>query len=140
MDATFINVYIAIVRYLMIALVGILLLRTVKPLLTFRREPEIWAWLCLPDGKKLPVTHWENVIGRSRRSDIFLDDPNISKSHAVLTRYDDGSWTVSSVHGAGDLRVNGKKVKIRAISPKDVIAIGALEMTLQPISREQEKH
>ncbi len=140
MDATFINVYIAIVRYLMVALVGILLFRTVKPLLTFRREPEIWAWLCLPDGKKLPVTHWESVIGRSRRSDIVLEDPNISKSHAVLTRYDDGSWTISSVHGAGDLRVNGKKVKIRAINPKDVIAIGALEMTLQPISREQEKH
>lgn len=140
MDATFINVYIAIVRYLMVALVGILLFRTVKPLLTFRREPEIWAWLCLPDGKKLPVTHWENVIGRSRRSDIFVDDPKISRSHAVLTRYDDGSWTVSAVHRAGDLRVNGKKVKIRAIRPKDVIAIGPLEMTLQPISQEQEKH
>ena len=86
MDAPFINVYIAIVRYLMVALVGILLFRTVKPLLTFRREPEIWAWLCLPDGKKLPVTHWESVIGRSRRSDLVLEDPKISKSHAVLTR------------------------------------------------------
>ena len=140
MDATFINVYIAIVRYLMAILAAILLYRTVKPLVSFRREPEIWAWLCLPDGKKLPVTHWENVIGRSRHSDIFVDDPNISKSHAVLTRYDDGSWTVSAVHGAGPLRVNGKKVLIRALKLKDVISIGSLQMTLQPISREQEKH
>ena len=140
MDATFINVYIAIVRYLMAILAAILIYRTVGPLISFRREPEIWAWLCLPDGNKLPVTHWENVIGRSRRSDIFVDDPNISKSHAVLTRYDDGSWTVSAVHGAGELRVNGKKVQIRALKPKDVITVGALDMNLQPISREQEKH
>lgn len=140
MDGTFINVYIAILRYLMPILAAILLFRTVKPMVSFRREPEIWAWLRLADGKKLPVTHWENVIGRSRRSDIFVDDPKISKSHAVLTRYDDGSWTVSAVHGGGELRVNGKKVRIRALKSKDIISIGSLEMELQPISREQEKH
>ena len=68
----YINVFIAALRWVAPALAAILLFRCVKPLLTFRREPEIWAWLCLTDGSKLPVTHWENVIGRSKSCDITI--------------------------------------------------------------------
>ena len=39
------GVYIAILRYVAPVLMGILLWRCAKPLLSFRREPEIWAWL-----------------------------------------------------------------------------------------------
>ena len=81
-----IRTYLAILRYLMPILMAFLLILCGRPLLTFRREPEIWAWLILPDGKKLPITHWENVIGRSKRSDIVVDFPTISRNHAVLTR------------------------------------------------------
>ena len=94
-DDTYIHVYQAVLRYLIPILAVILLFRAVKSLLTFRREPEIWAWLELTNGKKLPITHWENVIGRSKRSDVVIDVPTISRNHAVLTRYDDGSWTIS---------------------------------------------
>ena len=62
---TYARVYLAILRYAMPVFSGLLLWRCAKPLLSFRREPELWAWLCLPDGNKLPITHWENVIGRS---------------------------------------------------------------------------
>ena len=92
---TYSDVLVGILRYGAPLLALILLLRCLKPLLTFRREPEIWAWLCLSDGTKLPITHWENVIGRSKRSDIVVNVPTVSRSHGVLTRYDDGSWTVS---------------------------------------------
>lgn len=139
-DVTFVNVYIGFMRYLVPLLTVLLLFRCIKPLISFRREPEIWAWLCFPDGQKLPVTHWENVIGRSRRSDICIENPKLSKSHGVLTRYDDGSWTISDVHRGGEIRVNGKKVKMRALKPKDVITMADVSMTLQPISAQQEKH
>ena len=33
-------------------------------LLTFRQEPEVWAWLTTPDGTHIPVTHWESLVGR----------------------------------------------------------------------------
>ena len=91
---TYLYVYIGMMRYLAPALAFVLLLRCAKPMLTFRREPEIWAWLCLEGGRKLPITHWENVIGRSKRSDVVIDFPTVSRNHAVLTRYDDGSWTL----------------------------------------------
>jgi len=133
------NVFIAILRWTAPVLVAILLFRCIKPLLTFRREPEIWAWLCLSDGKKLPVTHWENVIGRSKRSDIVIEVPTVSRSHGVLTRYDDGSWTIADADSKDGVFVNGKRTRIRALKPDDVISIGGVDMTLQPISGKQEQ-
>ena len=124
-----------ILRYLAPIIVLILLLRCLIPLLTFRREPEIWGWLCLPDGTKHPITHWETVVGSKNSSDIVIED--IAKTHCVFTRYDDGSWTVSSA--AGPVLVNGKKKSICAIYPEDVITLGELELTLQPITKKQEQ-
>ena len=41
-------VFIGFLRVAAPVFAFLLLLRCAKPLLTFRREPEIWAWLCLP--------------------------------------------------------------------------------------------
>ena len=46
-DPVYLNVYQAVLRYLMPVLAAILLIRTARPLLSFRREPEIWALLVL---------------------------------------------------------------------------------------------
>lgn len=137
-DRTYYYVYVGFLRYAMPLLALLLLIRCIKPLLTFRREPEIWAWLCLPNEKKQPITHWENVIGRSKRSDVVIDFPTVSRNHAVLTRYDDGSWTITDADSKDGVRVNGRKVRICALEPEDVISIGGVEMTLQPISHRQE--
>lgn len=120
-------------------MVMLLLLRCFKPLLTFRRVPEIWAWLIFRDGKRIPVTHWENVIGRSKGSDIQINFPTVSRNHAVLTRYDDGSWTVTDANSKGGVMVNGRRVSIRALEPEDVINIGGVEMILLPLSDKQER-
>ena len=139
-DVTVVNVYIAILRYLVPALVILLLFRCIKPLVSFRKEPEIWAWIRFSNGERLPVTHWENVIGRAKRSDIVINDPKVSKTHGVLTRYDDGSWSISSVHRGGDIQVNGKNIKMHALTAKDVITLGDVSMTLYPITEQQEAH
>ena len=132
------GVFIGLFRYIFPVITLFLLLRCAKPLLTFRKEPEIWAWLCLPDGKRMAVTHWESVIGRSKRSDIVLPLQTISRNHAVLTRYDDGSWTISDAGSKTGVKVNGKKVSISAVEPEDIIEIGGLRMYLKPITQQQE--
>ncbi len=139
MPDTYVRVYIATLRYAAPLLSLILLLRCAMPLLTFRREPEIWAWLCVQGGEKLPITHWENVIGRSRLSDVVINFSTVSRNHAVLTRYDDGSWTITDAASSSGVLVNGRKVSICALEPGDVISIGGLEMTLEPISAQQER-
>lgn len=137
-QSTFYYVYIAALRYAAPILAFVLLFRCLKPLLTFRREPEIWAWLCLSEDERLPITHWENVIGRAKRSDIVIDFPTVSRSHAVLTRYDDGSWTITDAGSKSGIFVNGRRVQISAVTAEDVITIGGIDMTLQPISARQE--
>ena len=131
--------YLGFLRYAAPILAGFLLLRTFTPLLTFRREPEIWAWLTMPDGEKVPVTHWENVIGRSKSSDIIVNSGTASRNHAVLTRYDDGSWTITDAGSETGTFVNKKKVQIRALRGGETITIGGMDMVLTPISQKQEK-
>ncbi len=139
-EETFAQLYCGVIRFILPILALILLIRCARSLITFQKEPEIWGWLHLPDGNALPITHWENVIGRHRRSDIIIDLPYISRSHAVLTRYDDGSWTVSDIGGKGGVKVNGRSVSIRAIEAGDVICLGGLEMILEPITQSQEAY
>ncbi len=130
--------YIGFLRIAAPILTAIILLRCASPLLTFRREPEIWAWLNLTDGTQIPLTHWENVIGRSKHSDVTIDFPTVSRNHAVLTRYDDGSWTISDAGSKGGTFVNDHQVQICALKPRDRINIGGVEMLLQPITQRQE--
>ena len=137
-DPTVVQVYQAILRYGMPVLIFLLLLRAVPPLLMFRREPEIWAWLIPESGKRLPITHWESVIGRSRRSDVVVELPTVSRNHAVLTRYDDGSWTIADADSKSGVLVNGERIGICALEPEDVINIGGLDLTFLPITRKQE--
>lgn len=138
-QATLGNSIVHILRYVVPAVSVILLLRCIMPLLTFRKEPEIWAWLNMPDGSQIPITHWETVIGRSKSCDVTIDFPTVSRNHAVLTRYDDGSWTISDAESKGGVMVNGKKVQICAIHSRSRIEIGGVEMQLQPITEKQEK-
>ncbi len=137
-DPALIRVFQQVLRYLFPLLAALLLYRCIRPLLTFRREPEIWAWLKLEDDRLLPITHWESVIGSSKRSDVVMDLPSIEKNHAVLTRYDDGSWTLSDTGTRSGILVNGERVEICALNPEDEINIGGVTMHLVPISRRQE--
>ena len=132
------QVFQAVMRYLAPALIAVLLFRCIRPLVTFRREPEIWAWLCLDDGRKLPITHWENVIGSHPHSDIVVNAQGISKNHAVLTRYDDGSWTLADTDSETGILVNGKSVWIAPITEADEIIIGGVHMKLRPMNKQQE--
>ena len=139
LDPAYEAFYISLVRRACPLLSFLLLLRCALPLLTFRREPEIWAWLKFTDGSQVAVTHWENVIGRSKSSDINIALSTVSRNHAVLTRYDDGSWTITDASSKTGTWVNGEKVDIRAVHEGDTISIGGVDMELQVITRRQEQ-
>ena len=130
--------YVDFLRLALPVLAILLMLRCFLPMLTFRREPEIWAWLNLADGSQVPVTHWETVIGRSKSCDVTFGLGTVSRNHAVLTRYDDGSWTISDAGSRGGTFVNNRQVEICALKPTDRINIGGVEMQLQPITARQE--
>ena len=116
-----------------------ILIRCAVSLLTFRPEPEVWAWLTTPDGAHIPVTHWESLVGRGAGCDVQLGYPTVSRTHAVLTRYDDGSWTISDAHSKSGVFVNGKQTALSALRFGDVITMGGINFTLIPLTKEQER-
>ena len=116
-----------------------ILIRCAVSLLTFRPEPEVWAWLTTPDGAHIPVTHWESLIGRGAGCDVKLGYPTVSRTHAVLTRYDDGSWTISDAHSKSGVFVNGRQTALSALRFGDVITMGGVNFTLIPLTKEQER-
>lgn len=116
-----------------------ILIRCAVSLLTFRPEPEVWAWLTTPDGAHIPVTHWESLIGRGAGCDVQLGYPTVSRTHAVLTRYDDGSWTISDAHSKSGVFVNGRQTALSALRFGDVITMGGVNFMLIPLTKEQER-
>lgn len=132
--------FLSVLRLIAPLLAFLLLWRCCRPLLTFRKEPEVWAYLCFQDGTRQQVTHWESIIGRHKRSDLVVDFPTVSRNHAVLTRYDDGSWTITDTDSKSGVFVNGKRISICPVSGGDIISIGGVEMMLQPVSQEEEQH
>lgn len=138
-NAAYSNVLTALLRYGAPAVAFLLLFRCITSMLTFRREPETWGWLRLRGGTRLPIVHWENVIGRSKRSDIVIDIPAVAKTHSVLTRYDDGSWSVTASDSVEGICVNGKVVDSCPLETGDVITVGGVDLEFEAISNRMER-
>jgi predicted component of type VI protein secretion system len=78
---------------------------------------------------ELPVG--EFVVGRSTECQLSLDDPLVSRRHAVLKVGREGV-TVQDLGSRNGVIVNGAKIEgVRELSAGDKIAIGSQEMFLQ---------
>lgn len=131
----------SVLRFIFPLLAIVILIRCGVSLLGFRKEPEVWGHIAFEDGSRLAVKHWENTIGRTRRNDIQMNFQNIFKQHAVITRYDDGSWTIGDVGGKGGIAVNGIPITgLTEIGYGDLIDLNGLEVTLVPISEEEAEY
>ena len=102
--------------------------------------PEVWAYLTLPNGAEEPLTHWENILGRGKSSDVVLNYPVVSRQHAALIRAEDDVWTVHDLDSKGGVRVNGKPVQGSApVAFGDVLSLGGVETVLLPVSQEEQE-
>ncbi len=94
-----------------------------------RRRPEkpLVTLFDINTGRKLPVLFWENTLGRSKSSDIVVDDPAVSRSHCVLLRRKEG-WYVNDVGSKSGTFVNGKRTRGRTqLLIDDTVRIGDTE-------------
>ncbi len=82
-------------------------------------------------GGMIPVVFWENSIGRSKSSDIIIDDLSVARNHCVLLRRSAG-WFISDVGSVTGTYVNGVPVHGRAqVLIDDIITIGSTEYQLK---------
>ena len=85
----------------------------------------------IDSGVKIPVLFWENSIGRSRGSDIAVDDPAVSRNHCVLLRRKEG-WFITDTGSKTGTFVNGRRVTRRTqVKIDDIISIGNREYALK---------
>lgn len=115
-----------------------IMLRCIRSMLSSHYESETWAtarW----GRDSMPVTHWENLIGRSRSCDIRIDREDIARLQAVLRRFDDGSWRIYDVFGRGGVWVDGQAVGESglALEPDAVVRLGGTRLRLQDMSAEK---
>ena len=72
----------------------------------------------------------ENTIGRSRRVDILLRDPSVSKAHSQIYLADNGVVYVNRL-GRGDVTVNGAHVNdTAAVHTGDIICFGNIVVSI----------
>ena len=130
--------FTSIVRFVFPILALLILIRTIRSLLTVPCLPEVWAYLTLPNGAQEPLTHWENILGRGGNSDVILNYPVVSRQHAALIRSEDDTWTAYDLGSKGGVSVNGKEIDgAEQVRYGDVIALGGVETVLLPLSPEE---
>ncbi len=121
----------AVLRWVIPAVVILILVRCALSLLKGKSEPEVWGYLKYPDDSFVPLRHWENLLGRARSADVRLNYPSVSKNHAVLTRRQRGAWFISDVNSKSGVQVNGKPVEgSKSVKFGDTITLGGLEFKL----------
>ena len=120
------------------ALAVLVVLRCVLSLLRGRTEEESWGFFSLPNGAKLPVNHWEAIIGRAASCDIVLNFPTVSRQHAAVQRDEAGLWTIYPLTAKGGVAVNGKPVKYqRAITVGDLVTVAGIDLYFFPAGVEE---
>ena len=76
-------------------------------------------------------TKGQVFLGRDRSMDIVLDDPLVSRQHAVIIHR--GSESVlQDMGGKNPIRVNGRPVVSHVLAPGDEIEIGETVLTFSP--------
>ena len=122
-------------KFLLILLSLLILVRCLRSLLSEKYESEIWGHLSC-QGENYPLTHWENLIGRSLSADVRLCYPGISRSHAVLYRNDKGILKLCDIFSKSGVWVNGVKVGSGGgqVRNGDVINLGGLVLHFHDIT------
>jgi len=70
------------------------------------------------------------VIGRSRRCDVVLADPNMSRQHAEVRRQGD-VYTLVDLESTNGVYVNGRRVRTAVLQQGDVVELGSARLRFE---------
>ncbi len=89
-------------------------------------EMEPSAWLELKGKQKniIPLITEEFKIGRLPENNLVLDDPNVSRVHAIIYNDPLGQYWLKDLNSTNGVFVNGEKIARKKLADRDVVAIG----------------
>ncbi|WP_051280259.1 FtsW/RodA/SpoVE family cell cycle protein [Anaerovorax odorimutans] len=137
------EIYTLVFRWIIPVLAVMIFFRCISILLSNAGYNTVWGFLDIPNGYKIPIMHWENSIGRSKLSDIVINLPFISRSHAVIT-YSEGNWVVTDLGSKGGVFVNGNKVdNSEMVEDGDMVSLASADFLFhlsEPTQDKKENH
>lgn len=169
LDFQMASIFTELVRWFFVVLAIFILVRAIKSLMISKNPVEVWAYMHLRTYKtdeegvvidvheeSVPITHWENVIGRSKSCDISVLDQTLSRNHGILMRDSKGNWNYRDLGSKNGTILNDKKISAGRRNTRikksgqmshpfklnygDVLQAGMTEMTLLPISLEEKNN
>ena len=137
-DPTFAVYFTTAARWIFVILAVFILFKSIRSLLEAKNTPETWAFLALPDGSHVPLTHWENVIGRAKSADVVVDILTVSRNHGTLCRDEDGNWRYNDLGSKGGSMINEKHVyRSTPVKAGDTISLAGVNCVLVPASLQE---
>ena len=132
--------YTSFARWIFPFLALMLLLKVIRSLLQADNPAEIWATLRFPNGSEVPLTHWENVIGRAKSADVVIPLASVSRNHGTLIRNEEGVWFYHDLGSKSGTLINGKPVSERVpVSFVDTLTIGGADFKLMPVPAKERR-
>ncbi len=86
------------------------------------------AWEDAGEIRTTPIAEGWAKIGRSSCAEIQLDDPTVSRRHALVVRTEDGRLKALDDRSLNGLFVNGKHVECATLEDGDELEIGRFKL------------
>lgn len=117
-------------RYMLPIAALAIISRCVRSMLAESYEPEVWAYLDLPGGLRVPLRHFECTVGSAKSSDVVVQGARVLKTHLVLIRDEMGSWRVYALGSDAAAGINGVVIPDEgaALQDGDVLTVGNKDM------------
>ncbi len=86
------------------------------------------AWEEEGEIRSMPIAEGWAKVGRSSCADVQLDDPTVSRRHALIVRTEDGRLKALDDRSLNGLFVNGDRVEWTALGDGDELEIGRFRL------------
>lgn len=84
--------------------------RCARSMLRERYEPEVWAYIDLPNGARVPLRNWECTIGSGASCDVCVGTKSVGNPHLVIIRDEGGNWRVYNIGSEESAGINGEAI------------------------------
>lgn len=132
-------------RYLLAGLALLIIGSCVFSLITRRFGSRVGSYLVeTKTKKKIPLTRWENSIGRSPTCDVILTNATVSRFHAVISKRRTG-WVVADTGSRTGVFVGNEKIgKPVKLNHGDKLSFGTakyefFDVDVDDLEREKER-
>ena len=119
----------SLTRYIVPCLCVVVVAYCIKSLLQ-SKAPKVTP-ACLIDeetGEEYLITNWETSVGRSNACDIVLQQPSVSRFHAVISMHKKG-WVITDTNSSSGTAIGNTKIKTNAVvKDGDIVSFGGVRL------------